>query len=88
MSTTTLLAFVGRQHNGHTYLYHILQLERFDPGGVESAMKRIEETGLPAELKSHYHELSQKLHDLDYKAAGEALTRIQNILHDIMGKKS
>jgi HPt (histidine-containing phosphotransfer) domain-containing protein len=60
----------------------------FDPVGVESAMKKIEHTGLPAELKSQYHELTQKLHDLDYKAAGETLTKIQKILHDIMGKKS
>ncbi len=60
----------------------------FDPVGVESAIKRIEETGLPAELKSHYHELIQKLHDLDYKAAEEPLTKIQKTLQDIMGKKS
>lgn len=60
----------------------------FDPVGVESAMKRIEETGLPAELKPHYHELTQKLHDLNYKTAEETLTKIQKILNDIMGKKS
>ena len=60
----------------------------FDPVGVESAMKRIKKTGLPAELKSHYHELTQKLHDLDYKTAEETLTKIQKILRDIMGKKS
>lgn len=75
------------------FIYQALkELEKFvgdfDPVGVESTMKRIAETGLPAELKSHYHELTQKLHDLDYKAAEETLTKIQKTLDDIMGKKS
>jgi hypothetical protein len=60
----------------------------FDPIGVESAIKRIEETGVPTEFKSHYQEMLPKLDNLDYKTAEETLTKILKTLHDVMGKKS
>ena len=60
----------------------------FDPIGVESARSRIEDTGVPGELKSDYHELSRKLQDLDYPAAEATLTAMQKTLHGIMRKES
>ena len=63
-------------------------LSDFDPVGTESAKSRIEDTGVPTEMKSDYHELCRKLQDLDYAAAEAALTRMQNTLHDIMRKES
>ncbi|MBT8366466.1 MAG: response regulator [Deltaproteobacteria bacterium] len=60
----------------------------FDPIGVESARSRIEDTGVPGELKSDYHELSRKLQDLDYPAAAVTLTTMQKTLRDIMRTES
>ena len=74
-------------------LYRILkELEKylgdFDPVGAESAKSRIEDTGVPTELASDYHELCRKLQDLDYAAAEAALTRMQKTLHDLMRMES
>ncbi|MDJ0815616.1 MAG: response regulator [Desulfobacterales bacterium] len=63
-------------------------LSDFDPVGTETARSRIEDTGVPTEMKSDYHELCRQLQDLDYAAAQAALTRMQNMLQDIMRKES
>ena len=62
-------------------------IEDFDPVGVESAMARINDAGIPVELKSLYQDLNREIQDLDYAAAAAALAAMQKTLHDITGKE-
>ncbi len=62
-------------------------LNDFDPVGVESAMDRIKDTGIPDELKPLYDEFKQKIQSLDYAAADPLLTNMLTALDDLMEKK-
>jgi len=62
-------------------------IEDFDPVGVESAMARISDAGIPAELNSRYQDLSREIQNLDYAAAAAALAAMQKTLHNITGKE-
>jgi hypothetical protein len=63
-------------------------LDDFDPIGAESARSSIDATGVPAELRSDYDELSRSIQDLDYTAAKDTLTRMQKTLQDVVRKES